>query len=67
MDFPILINWTSPFFIEGVFGVLFHLYQIPVSKQCSPWSDAAYDLGLPCLPMSQKWDARLVCIKSYKS
>ena len=34
MDFSILINWTSPFPIIGVPGVLFHFYiDIPVSKQ----------------------------------
>ena len=43
--------------------VLFQI-EIPVSKQWIPWSDAAFsDLGLHCLLMSQKWDARLIWVK----
>ena len=35
----------------------FWIFQIdiPVSKQWRPWSDVACNLGLHCLPMSQKW------------
>ena len=37
VDYAILINWTSPFPILGVSGVLFHFFlfriDIPVSKQ----------------------------------
>ena len=39
--------------------ILFRI-DIPVSKQPRP---AASDLGLHCLPMSQKWDARLIWVK----
>ena len=72
VDFSIHINWTSPFLILGVSGVLFHFYSIPkdipVSKQWRPWLDATFcvvwsDLGLNCLPRSQKWDARLIWVK----
>ena len=71
MDFSILINWMSPFPILGVPGVLFHFYFIskkifllannedPDQKPRS----AVYDLGLHCLPMSQKLDARLIWLK----
>ena len=44
------------FFIFILFWI-----EIPVSKQCRPWSES--DLGLHCLPRSQKWDARHVCFK----
>ena len=47
----------------------FHFYhiliEIPVSKQCRPDQtprSAASDFGLHCLPMSQKWDARLIWV-----
>ena len=34
MDFPILINWTSPFRILGVSGVLFLVYFISIRNSC---------------------------------
>ena len=53
---PISIDRTSPFQIVGVLGGIFHFIQIlielSVSKQ---WNS---DLGLRCLPMSHKKDAR---------
>ena len=61
INFSILINWTSPFPNFGcTFSFLFQI-EIPVSKRCRPWSEvrsAASDLGLHCLPRSQKWDTR---------
>ena len=46
VDPSILINWTSPFPILGVSGVIFHFIlfriEIPVSKQWRPWSGAAF-------------------------
>ena len=66
VDPSILINRTCPVPILGVAGVHFHfiLFQtdIPVCKQWRPWSDAAFDLGLHCFPMSHKWEARLICL-----
>ena len=60
MDLSILINWTSPFPISGVSGVPFQFYfeQIFLSANSedpdqTPRS-AASNLGLHCLPMSQK-------------
>ena len=47
--------------------ILFRI-DIPVSKQWRPWSDAAFCgvwSGLHCLPMSQKWDARLIWVNHY--
>ena len=71
VDFPILFNWTIPFPILGLSGVLFHVHfiffiELHVSKQWKPWSDAFYgsDLGLHCLPLSRKWDARLIWVKA---
>ena len=65
MDLSILIIWMSPFRILGVSGVLFHFYTI--SNRYSEDPDqtprsAASDLGLHCLPMYQKWDARLLWV-----
>ena len=57
VDPSIFINWTSPFPILGVSGVLFHFYSV------STRYSAASDLGMHCLPMSQKWDARLIGVK----
>ena len=34
MDFSILINWTSPFLVLGVSGVLFHFYSILNRNSC---------------------------------
>ena len=59
----------SIFHFRGVWCTFFQflfLIEIPVSKQCRPWLDAVFcgsDLGLHCLPMSQKWDARLIWVK----
>ena len=70
VDASILINWKSPFPILGMSGyfvnfILF-LQDFPVSKQCRPWSDAAFWSGLHCLPRSQKWDARLIWVKKLR-
>ena len=64
MKFPILINWISPFLFYGLMGGSFHFYLIFNRANCedpdqTPHS-AASDLGLPCLPMSHKKDARLI-------
>ena len=59
--------------ILGVSGIRFHSYSISNTYSCysvansedfdkAPRS-AAPDLGLHCLPMSQKWDARLIWVK----
>ena len=46
VDLSILINWTSPFPILGLSVALFHFIQFRiemfVSKQCRPWSNAAF-------------------------
>ena len=68
MDPSILINWTSPFSILGVscvlFSFLFYFFYIFLLANSedpdqTPRS-AASDLGLYCLPRSQKRDARLI-------
>ena len=61
MDFPILIVWTSPLqFFSGTrshLSFLFHFStKIIISKHLS-------HLGLFCLPMSNKKDARLIWAK----
>ena len=62
MDFSILINWTSPFRILGVSGVLFHFYSILNRNSCKQTVKTLIwpDLGLHCLPRYQKWDTRLI-------
>ena len=66
MDPSIIINWTSQFPILGVSGVLFNFYSISNSLFLLANSEdpdqAASDLGLHCLLMSQKWDARLIWV-----
>ena len=67
MDSPTLISRTIPFPILGVSGGIFHLYQILIDRTVSKLGDplqiphkVVSDLGLHCLPMSPKKDARLV-------
>ena len=68
MDFPNLNNWTSafPFWLGG----LLHFYSNFDRKANNADPDqtprsAVSDLGLLCLPMSHKKDARLIhaCVK----
>ena len=71
MDFPILIIWTSQLSFAGGFRVVFNFRFIfsmkimsvnriaPDGMSCS----AASHLGLFCLPMSHKKDARLILVE----
>ena len=68
MDLPIIINWVSPLPFLGPLCVILNFYsifdEISLSKQNSPrWDAAASHLGLYCLPMSHKRDARLKLVK----
>ena len=66
MDFPIIINWASPLSFLGVLGVIFNLSDFSMKFLCAnriaqdgtPRSAVSH-LGLFCLPMSHKRDARL--------
>ena len=67
MDFSIIINWMSPFSFLGVLGVIFiflshfsmkFLGANRIAPDGTPRSAASH-LGLFCLPMSHKRDARL--------
>ena len=68
MDFPIIINWMSPLSYLGVLGVILFLFLSHFSMKFlhanriapdgTPRSAASH-LGLFCLPMSHKRDARL--------
>ena len=47
MEFPIIINWNSPFLFEGMLGGIFFIFiQVVIenyaSKQWRPWSGAAF-------------------------
>ena len=49
-------------------GVLFHFYSILLANSEYPDQtprSAASDLGLHCLPMSRKWDARLIWVNMH--
>ena len=69
VDPSILINWTSPFPSLGVSGELFHFYSFSnrmillLANREDPDQmprSVASDLGLHCLPISQKRDTRLI-------
>ena len=74
MDFPVTIIWTSRLSILGVLGGIFSfLFQIPMkiiyANRIAPngtlqKQNAASHLGLFCLHMSHKKDARLICFNS---
>ena len=71
MNLPICIDRMSIFQILGVLGGIFHFIQKfiehSVSKQWVPGQtlpSAAADLGLHCLPMSHKKDARLIWVNA---
>ena len=55
------LRGASVFFMFILFQI-----EINVSKQCRPWSDAAFcasGLGLHCLPRPHKMDAMLIWVK----
>ena len=67
MDSPIIINWTSPLSFAAVLGAIFiflpqfsmkFLLANRIAPDVTPRSVASH-LGLCCLPMSHKRDARL--------
>ena len=66
MDSPIIINWASLIPFVGVYEVVFVLSHFSIKFLCAnriapdgtPRSAASH-LGLLCLPMSHKTDARL--------
>ena len=67
MDFPILITLMSPFSLLGASGGIFQLsMKIIYANRIAPDGTprfAASHLGLFCLPMSHKKDARLIWVK----
>ena len=50
VDCSFLITWKSPFFIEGVSGVLFHFYLI-FDKDIVDPDQTPHSLILYCLPI----------------
>ena len=68
MDFPIIINWLSPLSFLGESGVVlnFSMNFLQANKIAPDWMQhsAASHLGLYCLPMSQKEDARVIWVKT---
>ena len=74
VDWDVKPQHNQPFPILWVSGVLFHfsfyceeifLLANSENPDQTPRS-AASDLGLHCLPMSQKWDARLIWVLNSK-
>ena len=68
MDSIIIINWVSPLSFLGVLGVIFNFYLIflqanRIAPDGTPRSAASH-LGLFCLPMSHKKNARLKRVKA---
>ena len=67
------LSLDESFFILGASGVIFHFlfhFSMKVRKANRIAPDgtprfAASHLGLFCLPMSHKKDARLICVKHY--
>ena len=69
MEFPILINWTSPFSFEGLLGGIFHFCNNLQASSGDPDQTqrcAASGLGLHYLPISHKKDARLIWVNTDK-
>ena len=74
MDFPNVIIWMSPLSFLGASVTIFHFYYIldefPLSKQNSLRWDATFaasHLGLFCLPMYHKKEARLIWVKNSRN
>ena len=66
MDSPIIVNWKSPFSFLGVLGVTYFSMKFFCANRITPdgtLRSAASHLGLFCLPMSHKKDARLTQLK----
>ena len=71
MDFPIIIDWEILLSFLGASGVFFFIFiifllNILLANRIAPDGtprSAASHLGLCCLPMSPKKDARLICVK----
>ena len=66
MKFPTVINWTGPFPFKGLLGGMFHFYQSSKVNSGDPDQtpqNAVSDLGLRCLHVSHKKDARLIWVK----
>ena len=67
IEFPAPINWTTPFPFKGLLGGTFHFISNFNRTFCKQTVEilrcAASDLGLHCLPMSRKKDARLILVK----
>ena len=59
MNFPIHIDRMCLFQIVGLLGAIFRFIQ---NTDQTPYSAAA-DMGLHCLPMSHKKNARLIWVK----
>ena len=70
MEFPTVIKRNSPFLFKRILGGIFHFYSNSNGTFCEPTVEtlirrrilrsAASDLGLRCLPMSHKKNARLI-------
>ena len=70
MELLTIIHWNSPFLFSKMFGGIFHLnsnfnrtfYKQTVEKNNQSSHSVASDLGLHCMPMSHRKDARLIWV-----
>ena len=70
MEFPTVINWTSPFPFSGLLGSILHFhsnFNRPFCEQTVEVLIVPSDLGLHGLPMFDKKDARLTWVKRVAS
>ena len=68
MEFPTVIIWTSPLPTLGLPDGIFKFYpncNRTFCKQTLETQNMASDLGLHCLYMSHKKDARLIWVKMH--
>ena len=66
MEFPTLTNWTSPYLFKGLVVGFFHIYANFNRIFCSQTVEtliAESDLGLLCLPVFHRKEARLIWVK----
>ena len=63
MEFPVLVNWTSPFLFQGLLGGIFHFYSNFYSTACKQkcgdsdqtLHSGASDLFLPMSHTKGRW------------
>ena len=67
MEFPTVIDLTSPFPFKGLLGGILHVYSNFNRTFCKQTLETLIrpDLGQHCLPMSHKMGARLLWVNMH--